>query len=150
MHSGRWCGHAYAVGRRTRLHFWCAYARGACGANGSGHAYAVGRRTRLHFWCAYACGSNGPNGLGCLCMWFWCAYACGSNGPNLLVCICMWLQRPQRSWLLMHVAPTVFLRRLGCYAYAVRSCICPRVTLDKKVPTFLLCICRALAAYARG
>ena len=96
------------------------------------------------------CGSNGPNGLGCLCMWFWCAYACGSNGPNLLVCICMWLQRSQRSWLLMHVAPTVFLRRLGWYAYAVRSCICPRVTLDKKVPTFLLCICRALAAYARG
>ena len=102
-----------------------------------GHAYAVGRRTRLHFWCAHACGSNGPNERCCLCMWFWCAYACGSNGPNGLGCLCMWLQR-------------FFLRRLGWYAYAVRSCICPRVTLDKKVPTFLLCICRALAAYARG
>ena len=128
MHySGRWCGHAYAVGRRTRLHFWCAYARGACGANGSGHAYAVGRRTRLHFWCAYACGSNGPNERCCLCMWFWCAYACGSNDTNLLVCICMWLQRHQRSWLLMHVAPTAL------HAQAR-----------------LVCICRALAAYARG
>ena len=64
------------------------------------------------------CGSNGPSGLGCLCMWFWCAYACGSNGPNLLVCICMWLQRSQRFWLLMHVAPTAL------YAQARLVCIC--------------------------
>ena len=148
MHySGRWCGHAYAVGRRTRLHFWCAYARGACGPNGSGHAYAVGRRTRLHFWCAYACqpppDKNPRKKL----------FAREKNFLRLqrsqrawllmhvvLVCICMWLQRSQPFGVHMHVAPTA-PTVLAAYACGSNGFFCAG-SAGMHMP--------CLRAYARG
>ena len=66
---------------------------------------------------AYACGFGVHMHVAPTAPTFWCAYACGFNDPNGLGCLCMWLQRR-------------YMRRLGWYSYAVRSCICPRVTLD--------------------
>ena len=86
---------------------------------------------------AYACGFGVHMHVAPTAPTFWCAYACGSNGPNGLGCLCMWLQRR-------------YMRRLGWYAYAVRGCICPRVTLDKKVPGPAAMHMPCVAAYARG
>ena len=58
---------------------------------------------------AYACGFGVHMHVAPTAPTFWCAYACGSNGPNGLGCLCMWLQRR-------------YMRRLGWYSYAVRSC----------------------------
>ena len=97
-------------------------------------AYACGFGVHMHvaptvptFRCAYACGSNGPNGFGVLMH----VTPTALDAQARLVCICRaWLHMPEGD-------PRQKSSRPGCYAYAVRSCICPRVTLD---PQMSVCV----------